>query len=603
MCLVVLLGYLKRAALVCMVPALGLLAPLAQGQGQVQAQAQPSRPALEVISTTALLAPHHATLQDVQAQVSSQWQNFEPSKTYSTNQSTALWVRLQLTVSAPPNGWSIKIPKPYLDRIELYLPATSSGWTVQAAGDQVAHTSWPVQALHPQFLLPALPVGDHTVFVKFINSVPFNTELQLLDAQDSVADNLEHSMLSFGIVVLVLCMAFISACIACVYRDTAYAWYSLYALSAALTASAYTGLANYLIWPDTTFWPERSIHVTLLLSILLQVLFCYVAYEPHKLWPRFTALTWIGGFSILAGVVVLSGDHHIWIYTAGLVVPMILNLFIVISMVAVRLRLGELSAKLWMLAYVPLAVLISAATLEGFGMLKEAFMGFYWPLYALAFEVPVLLLALMLRAKSRDAHAVTLHTRQQLDPLTGFILPRAYEGIAAPLWEKSAVSNLDLAVAYIQITQPGLSFLGGQSQTPSDERIVRVLRTVFRQEDTFAQVSDHVYAVLMPRKALGEGLQTRLSRVVVQLHMLSLEIKTDHPLRTRIAACTNRSLPLQWPDVHKILLGKFDEEKTWAKRSIHVVSKRSNQQLVNFNLSSFWAQAFDAELQSDGLSK
>jgi two-component system, sensor histidine kinase LadS len=593
MCLVVLLGYLKRAALVCMVLAFGLLAPLVQ--------AQPGGPAIEVISSTALLAPHHAKLQDVQALAGSQWQSFEPRKTYSTNQSTALWVRVQLAVSAPPNGWSIKIPKPYLDRIELYLPGTSSAWTVQAAGDQVAHTSWPVRALHPQFLLPALPVGEHTIFVKFINSVSFNTELQLLNAQDSVADSMEHSMLSIGIVVLVLFMAFISACMAWVYRDTAYAWYSLYALSAALTAASYAGLGSYFLWPDATYWPARSIHITLLGSIVLQIIFCYVTFEPKKLWHRFTALVWFSCFLTTACIAVLSTVQNLEIYTVSLMLTMAMNWLIAISMVAVRLRLGELSAKLWMLAYIPLAALVIITTLDGFGLLKEALIGFYWPLYALTFEVPVLLLALMLRAKSRDAYAVTLHTRQQLDPLTGFILPRAYERIAAPLWEKSAASDSDLAVAYIQITQPGLPFLAGQSQAPSDERIVRVLRTVFRQEDTFAQVSDHVYAVLMPHKALSEALQTRLTRLVAQLHMLSLEIKTDYPLRTRIAVCTNQSLPMHWPDVHRILLSKFNEDTNWGKRTILIVSKRHRQHKDGFDLSNFWAQAVEAQASSDGL--
>jgi two-component system, sensor histidine kinase LadS len=559
-------------------------------------------PAVTVLHTLALVRPAQEAIEAVQALPAASWQGFNPRTSYPIKDGLALWVQLKLSVQTPPNGWTIKLPKPYLDRVELYLLSHDSAWTVQAAGDWVAHSAWPVRGLHPQFLLPTLPVGEHAVFLKITNTVPFNTTVELRSAQGSLSDNLEHLVRTAGITILVLCMALISACMAWVYRDTAYAWYSAYALSAALTASAYTGLANYLLWPNAPFWAERSIHVSLLGSIFLQIIFCYITFEPQKLWHRFTALLWFSGFLTFAGMAVLLTEKSVWIYAAGLMVPMVVNWIIVLSMVAVRLRLGELPAKLWTLAYLPLAVLIAVTTLEGFGLLPESISGYYWPLYALAFEVPILLLALMMRAKETDARAVTQRTRQQLDPLTGFVLPRAYKGLAAPMWEKSAALDQDLAVVYVQITQPDLPFLSGRSQAPGSQRIVRVLRTVFRQEDSYAQIRDDVYAVLMPGKTMGEPLQTRLARLVAQLHMLSQELKTDFPLRTRVAACTSRSLPMQWSDVHRILLEKFSTEKNWDKRSILMVARRHSQRADDSDLSDFWARAVEAEASFKGTS-
>jgi two-component system, sensor histidine kinase LadS len=555
--------------------------------------------AVTVLHTLALVTPAEQTIEMVQAVPSTSWQAFNPSTPYPIKDGLALWVQLKLSVSTPPNGWSLKLPKPYIDRIALHVPSDSGIWSVQAAGDLIAHSAWPVRGLHPQFLLPALRVGEHTIFLKITNTIPFNTAIELHSAQDSLSDSLDHLIRSAGIAILVLCMAFISACMAWVYRDTAYAWYSAYAVSAALTAAAYSGLANYLLWPNATFWPERSIHVTLLGSILLQIIFCYITFEPQKLWPRFAVLAWFTGFLTVAGMAVLFTQTNRWLYVAGLFLPMAVNWLIVVGMVGVRLRFGELSAKMWMVAYMPLTVIIATTTLEGFGLLPKALSGYYWPLYAMAFEIPVLLLALMLRAKERDARAVTQQTRQQLDPLTGFILPRAYEGLAAPMWKQSEALDQDLAVVYVQITQPGLPFLSGRSQAAGSERIVRVLRTVFRLEDSYAQLSDSVYAVLMPGKALGEPLQTRLSRLVAQLRMLSQELKTDYPLRTRVAACTSRSLPLLWPDVHRILLEKFRDEKNWNKRTILLVSKRHSQRGNDSDLSNFWAGAVQAEANAN----
>ncbi len=555
-----------------------------------------------VLHTLALVTPAEQTIAALQTLPIASWQAFNPRTTYPTKDGLALWVQLKLSVNTPPNGWSIKLPKPYLDRVELHLSSDSGVWTVQAAGDWIAHSAWPVRGLHPQFLLPALPVGEHTIFLKITNTVPLNVAVELQDAQGSLSDSIGHLIRSAGISILVLCMAFISACMARVYRDSAYAWYSAYALSAALTAAAYTGLASYLLWPHATFWPERSIHVSLLISITLQILFCYVTFEPQKIWPRFTALMWLSIAFTFAGIAVLSTEQQVWVYIFGLILPMVANWLIILGMVSVRLREGELSAKMWMLAYTPLAVVVVITTLEGFGLLPEAVLGYYWPLYSLAFEVPVLLLALMLRAQASDAQAVTQRTLQRLDPLTGFVVPCAYDGLAAPMWEQSAASDEDLAVVYVQITQPGLPFLSGHRHAVGSERIVRVLRTVFHQEDTYAQLKDDVYAVLMPGKALGEQLQNRLSRLVAQLHMLSQELRTDYPLRTRVAACTSRSLPLRWPDVHRILVEKFNDEKHWDKRSILILAKRHNQYRDDADLSNFWAIAVEAEASAKGSS-
>lgn len=596
---VVLFGYLKRVALVCIALAMGFLAALAHAQPSAPAL---ETPALQVISTSALITPNQAKLQDVLALAGVQWQTFNPQKTYPVSNDTALWVRLQLAVTTPPNGWSIKVPKPYIDRVEVHLPTpttpiTPNTWTVQAAGDKIAQSAWPVSGLHPQFLLPALPAGEHTIFVKFTNSVPFNAQVQVNSAQDSLADSLGHIIRSAGISILVLCMALISAFMALVYRDTAYAWYSAYAVSAAITAAAYTGLANYLVWPNATFWPERSIHITLLVSLVLQIIFCYVTFEPQKLWPRFTALAWFSGILTVAGIAVLSTEQNLWMYAACLMVPMIWNCLVVVSMVAMRLRHGEMSAKLWMLAYIPLAAFVIITVLEGFGGLTEALLGYYWPLYALAFEVPLLLLALMLRAKFRNAQAVRQHTHQQLDPLTGFLLPSAHLDNATQMWSHADAIDSKLTVVYVQVTQPSRpqALFADKSETPSAESIVRVLRTVFHQDDVYAVAAKDVYAILMPGKVLGESTQVRLTRVIAQIHMLNQELKIQYPLRAKILACDNQSMPLAWADVHTVLINKFNDSKRWDNRNIRYVRARgSAQQDIDTDLSGFWDQAMQA---------
>jgi two-component system, sensor histidine kinase LadS len=590
---------LKRCLLLCAL-ALCTLSAFAQPQAK-GAVAEAS--AIKVLSTVVMLSPAQTTVNAVQTAPVSKWQNFDPATTYPLDERSALWIKLQLWVSSPATDWTVKLPKPFLDRIELHLPTPDGAWRVQVSGDNVAHRDWPVRGLHPQFALPVLSNGEHTVFLKVSNRVPANFTVQVLSAQDANADSLEHYIRSGLALIFFVCMTFVSVCLAMVYRDAAYGWYSLYTALTALTVAAYTGLANYLLWPEATHWPEVSIHVSLLVTLLAQMVFCYVTFEPQKLWAKFTPMLWLTASLTLVCIAALILPGDIRIQIAVFFFALLVNWMLILAMVCGRLLRGELSAKLWVLAYMPLASVIILASIDHFGMSTRSMVGYYWPTYALTFEIPILLLALILRAKARDAQMVVQRVHQQLDPLTGFILHRAYATHALPLWEHACTLDLDLAVAYVQVSQPSRSntLLGGYGQVPRSERIVRLLRTVFRQDDVYAQLNNDVYAILMPGIALGDSLQNRLTRLVAQIHMLSQELQIDYPLRARIVACSNKSLPLQWPQVHKALLDRFSKDKGWEKRSIRYMAMRSDlQEDSEPDLSVFWAKALNVSAGQSG---
>lgn len=559
--------------------------------------------AVKVLRTVVLVSPAPKTLDAIQATPASEWQNFDSKTTYPLDEGAALWIKLRLSVNTPPTGWMLKLPKPFLDRVEVYLPNPDGVWRVQAAGDNVVHRDWPVRGLHPQFALPTLDPGEHTVLLKVSNRVPANFDVLVLSAQDANADSLGHYIRSSLVLIFLMSMVFISVALAVVYRDVAYAFYSVYVTLAALTVAAYTGLGNYLLWPSATHWPEISIHVSLLTSLMAQLAFCHASFAPQKLWAKlrpFVGLT-AGLTAMVIAVLILSTDQRM--RSASFFFALFINYLMIAAMVLPRLLWGERSAKLWLLAYLPLAGLVVLSSIDHFGVTGQSLVGYYWPIYALAFEVPVLMLALALRAKARDAQTTVKRVHQQLDPLTGFLMHHAYEAHALPLWERATSLDLDLVVVYVQITQPTRpsAILGGRSQAPGSERIVRVLRTVFRQEDVYAQLADDVYAILMPDKALSDPLQNRLVRLVAQIHMLSKELQTDYPLRTRIVACSSKSLPLPWLPVHQALLEKLSKEQGWDKRSIrYLATRNSPSDNSEPDLSDFWRQAVDASTSQNG---
>ena len=235
-----LMSFLKRFLLL-----LALVFGAASAMAQAQTtQAMTEASAVNVRRMLALVGPAQKTLDAVQATPASEWQNFDPKTTYPLNDSTTVWIKLDLSVSSPPLGWILKLPKPFLDRVELHLQSPDGIWRVQAAGDQVVHRDWPIRGLHPQFALPALSNAEHTVFLKVSNRVPANFHVLVMNAQDADADSLGHYIRSILILVFIVSMVFVSITLALVYRDVVYAFYSVYAALAALTVAAYTGLGN-----------------------------------------------------------------------------------------------------------------------------------------------------------------------------------------------------------------------------------------------------------------------------------------------------------------------------------------------------------------------
>lgn len=564
-------------------------------------------PVVTMVRALALVTTTRQTIESVQATPLADWQTFNPSTTYPLNADAALWVQMQLSVSpstTTAKDWRIQLPKPFIDRFELHPIGSDSGLPVQTAGDNIPNQAWPVPGLYPQVLLPSMASGQHTALLRIVNNVPANFQLQLLSQSQAQAEKTDVLVNISAVTVLLMCMMVVSACLGLVFRDSAYAWYSVYALLTSLFVVGYTGLASYLLWPAASNWPPSAVHITAALSVLVQMVFCYRCFDAFKLRPGLQLAVRAAVFiTLIATACLYIAIGSISLFLVLFLGPMIANAVLIVWIVLPRLRQGDTTAKLWLVAYLPLMILVALTAFDNLGFFAHSVVGYHWVIYSLAFEMPLLLLALLLRAKSRHAQAVIQHTRGQLDPLTGFVLPRAYQAVAEPMWQQSAAAGEHLAVVYIQITQPGVPYLAGSSHAPRSESIVRVLRTVFRQEDSYAQINSDLYAILVPGKMQTELLQNRLTRLVAQLRVLSQELKTDYPLRARIAACTNRSLPQSWSDVHTALLGKFNDETHWGKRSIHIVSKRHSQRSDEPDLSDFWAHAYRAEASTDGLAR
>jgi two-component system, sensor histidine kinase LadS len=495
-------------------------------------------------------------------------QSFDPTIAYAMGAQSATWLHFRVLADDKPSptGWTLELPKPYIQHAEFHHKDAQGQWQMQVAGLHTAHTQWPLQGLHPQFALPVMTAGVHDFYLKLQSNIPlhFSVHLQRTDAANARTQN---TFLLGGLFLgaCALMLAF-SAVLVFIAGQKAYAWYALFVGLSSLATAANMGLTKYALWPNATVWPEYSIYSLVMISITSQLQFCRAIFLPRteRSWLH-SLLSCATGFNLVAIGLYFFADnpiHRQILYTLVNCLCTVLALVLVTR----ALRQGNQTAWLWLLAYVPLIISVALASADSFGFAING-LPYAAPVYALFFEVLVLLVALQLHAKSHQAQSVRRNLLDSIDPHTGFVASRIHHATADTLWSQARHSQRDLAVAYVEAKSTAVDCL---------PQIVRLLRTVVSDDDTVAHVDKNLYALLMPGLPAGEELANRLSRLVALGLMSGKDAQASSPVQFRIVASTRGSFRGTWQEMDAALMAKLKQTSGWGQRSIRFVSDRSS---------------------------
>jgi two-component system, sensor histidine kinase LadS len=516
-------------------------------------------------------------------------QTFDPSIAYALGKQSATWLHFRVLADDQPSptGWTLELPKPYMDRVEFYQKDARDAWQMQAAGDHIAHAQWPLQGLNPQFALPVMAAGVHDFYLKIQGEVPlhFSVHLQRTDAANARTQN---RFLLGGLLlgVSALMLAF-SGMLAFNAKHKEYLWYALFVGLSCLATATNMGLGNYALWPHAAVWPEYSSYCLVMVAIVAQLQFCRSMFLPRQeksCWH--VVLSTAMATNIATIGLYLYCDNAVY---RQILYAFVNSLCIFLAMVLVvrALLQGHRAAWLWLLAYIPLIICVSLASADSFGFATNG-IPYDAPVYAMLFEAVVLLAALHLHAKSQQAHHVRSSVLDSIDPHTGFVASRVYTATAQAMWDKARQNQRDVTVAYIEATSDAAL---------SEQPIVRLLRTVTRDDDTVAHVDKNLYAILMPGQLVGTDLTNRLSRLVALGRMAVKDLAAGSSVQFRIVASSNAAFAGTWPQLDASLRNKLDDPKGWSRKSIRYVRLRSaddsQPESELASLSQLWQAAIE----------
>ena len=534
--------------------------------------------------------PQEATIEQIAAAGSAGFVAFEPSQTYELNKSNALWLHFRVQPGQRTLAdWTVVLSKPFIDKAEFYFQDSQGVWRVQAAGTAVAHQKWPARSLTPQFdLSKALALGpvsgaaadaprDFYIRIEKWISLRFAVEVQ---QHDTVNRQTQNTFLAVGLLLGLLGFMFIFSCVLSVlYRNRAYAFYAAYVAAALMAAASFSGVASYAFWPAAVTWPAISTMVFVLLGLAAQLAFTrsiFIAPGTPKLWATLMT-TAIAAMLLACAVFVAVDQPRLRLLIFGSAIPLA---FGIIAVIAVRaLRHDKPVAALYLLSFAPMLAVIVLTQIEQLGIAALPWLPYNIPIYGLVFELPLLLIALHLHAKKTHTQAVRSITLAHTDPLTGFVAPALYRAALTSLWGAAQQAGADLTVVYVKV-------IGGYADaalTPAADtrrdvlKCVRMLRTVARDDDTIARVTDDVFAMLMPGVSRSERLSSKLSRLVALGVMVDSDDTRSHPIKFKIAASTLRSFSGESEALDDALRGVLGKSDSRHGRVISFVTKLPRQ--------------------------
>jgi two-component system, sensor histidine kinase LadS len=529
---------------------------------------------------------------------------------------SVVWARITLSATPASSNQLIaaltvlELPKNYLDHVRLYtlMPAPAgqlpTQWLLQEAGDTLAPDRWSVKGLFPRFILPSaeqIKASGNTqqvLYLQVIHNAPYAVPITVMSAAQAVLET-QRRVLAMGLILGAILMTVVMVgSLAWLYRDAIYSWYCVYALFAGLTCASHAGFAHQIIWPVDGPLPGLAVLMLLLLTIATQVQFSLRAFihEQSKPWLPWVAHAVTAAFVIGAVGFVLLPDQLLFMYTALLVlvaIAIVLVTGLVVSAAAHRSNL----AKAWLLAYVPLVVIVVFGLMEGVGLTsgKEAF--YQLPIYAAGIAIIFLGTALQWFARERHGEKERERALASTDPLTGFASANSFRQQLRNAWQSPPYPALDTAVVYIALRN---EIQSAQRLEHLLRRSVRVLRSATNSQDVVARLDGHLLALLLPGAGMGEQLSQRLSRIIALGLMPDSSDTKGDLLQFRIAYTTRLHYRHDLAQLHQQLRELLEEKTRWGTKPIRVIDHRRSgksmprEVIDSSGLEDKWNQALAA---------
>ncbi|TFZ03642.1 sensor domain-containing diguanylate cyclase [Ramlibacter humi] len=450
----------------------------------------------------------------------------------------ALWLRLRLLRSEGDHQqWLLVVANPLVDRVDVWQSDGNGGWRRQTAGDTIAVERWPEAGRYPSFRLE-LPGGQaRDVYVQVRSALATSVPMRLAtDAAHGQQQQLEYMVLggAFGALLLLIATC---AAQSWAYRDRGYTWYAVYAALSTLSVMAYTGVAAHFLWPQANAWADQAPGVTAFLAAGAAILFVRHLTGVPTRHPRLSRVSLVAGWAGLAlAPAYLFVERQQALDALAVYFTLVTALNVLSAWLAWRRQ--DVVGGWVLLAYVPLAIGLTAAMLRLLGWLPVSTLTLYGIVAAIVVEVPMLLIALSIRTRDRHGAQIREQALSSQDALTGLLAPHLFHDRLRQVVSRHKREREDAAIAFIDLVNYARikQHLGPTVAEQSLLRSVIKLRRLVRDVDTVARVGESRFGLIMEGIGSRAVVTDRAARLIAAGLMPLQGLKPEVTLQFHIGA-------------------------------------------------------------------
>ena len=530
---------------------------------------------------------------------------FSPSKAesvYTLGPKAALWQHYRFSAQNKlQQHWVMEFPQPLLDRVTVYQRTEAGQWTQQTAGDTLPVVNWSTPGRYAQFTLDIHHSGVHDVYVQIHNVANISVPVRI-STHDDQTQRLQMEYLSVGVVFGTLVLLIIT-CLAqsWAYRDYTYSLYAAYASILLLTMSAWTGVANHLVWNHSGVWGDLSPGVLGVLTGSTALLFInhICGTNPRTRWfaPVLVAFG-LAGVPVAIAYVLLPRVTAVSMISVYLIIVATLGIVKAISTWKRSDVIG-----LWVLAaFTPTALATALLISNVMGFVPSSWLTRYGLMIGLIVEVPLLLIALNLRSRERHGVEARAQAMPTQDALTGLLTAHLFQDRLRQTVARSLRYKEPAAVVYIKLVNYNYikTAWGVAVAEQSLLRSVIKLRRILRDIDTVGRVDESVFGLIL-EGASERSEVTALSARLIAAGLMPLKgLKPEVILQFHVAAVLLGERPGNAVETDEALTVLIKSMGSRTRRPIRFLEPELTQPMALGAQSEFEAEPTDSVGRSAG---
>lgn len=479
------------------------------------------------------------------------WQTTHNGTIYPLTASNALWLRFTVPPAPDAERWYLEVPYPSVNRVSLFTLDMAGQWNEQKAGDLIPVSSWPVPHRHPLMPIALSAEAPSSYLLRLENGHSMSAPLQFISESYLSRSEQRVSLILgifFGLAGLAAVVSLISAIS---LRDTAYGFYALAVTLSALTQATLTGIAGLHLWPNWAWWNDVSVSVLPTLELAAGLMFVSAAVSlPERSLRLHRALTVVAVFGVLIALTLafIPIEQRMGLFMSYVFLPQLLAGWALLW----AWRRGDRFAPWLILGFMPVIASADLLLARAAGLLPISVLTQHSAQIAVAIELPIIMVILMLRSQQRRENIRRIQGLDRVDPSTGLINGHVFAERLMRMLARSQRLHHQSVVMLIDImnTEQTQRDFGRKAADDLPLHVAERLLSTAREIDSAARLSERRFGMLVEGPINSEEAATLGPRIVARCLMPYKGLHVDCVAQVRIAYAM---VPEQGADAQDIL--------------------------------------------------